>query len=37
MKFYMRFLINVMDIHGVRHQKSRHMCLARLIAMGIGC
>jgi len=35
MWFYKRFLINVMDIHGKRHQRSRHVSLQRLIAMGL--
>lgn len=37
MTFYKRFLILVMDIHGTRHQRSRHVSLQRLIGMGIGC
>ena len=32
---YKRFLILVMDIHGKRHQRSRHVSLQRLITMGV--
>jgi hypothetical protein len=31
---FKRFLITWMDMHGVRHQKSRHISLDRMIAMG---
>lgn len=32
-----RYLINNMDMHGVRHNRSRKISLARLLLMGIGC
>jgi hypothetical protein len=33
---YKRFLINWMDMHGVRHNASRHVSLKRLLGQGIG-
>lgn len=34
-RYYYRFLFHVMDIHGIRHQRSRHVSLQRLIMMGV--
>jgi hypothetical protein len=34
---YKRFLITWFDMHGRRHNASRHVSLKRLLNMGIGC